>query len=73
MYKCLFVVPPQNVTITASQTMKEGEAVTLLCNSGTSNPESAIRWLKNETEIVDSRINSSSKSSAYGGMTTTSQ
>ena len=68
-----FLDPPQNVTITPQRAFREGVAVTLECNSGTSNPVSSIRWLKNETEIVDRSITSSSSDSEYGGKATVSR
>nr|QRF78300.1 nephrin [Membranipora membranacea] len=65
--------PPQNVTITPQHAFRDGTAVTLECDSGASNPVSSIRWLKNETEIVDSRITSSSTAAAHGGKATVSR
>lgn len=61
------------MTITPQHAFRDGTAVTLECDSGASNPVSSIRWLKNETEIVDSRITSSSTAAAHGGKATVSR
>lgn len=50
-YILYVLVPPQNVVITANGPLREGVSITLMCNSGSSNPESTITWYKDNTEL----------------------